>query len=295
MDISHRVAINSLKDAKFLKIINEIGIQYMTRESPGGRSSLVFFDINESDPRWKKVAELITTYKASDIADTFFTNEEIRMAKWSCLVSTFEQGYPQPKNQWPIKQLTYEDVCQKCGVHKQVRSMRIEKELHLGKRSFMSTIWCGEIFCTAEVFVNLSLIEALGYDSWDVLIHKSGQPSTKVKQLFVSGIMTPGLVVMADHKEVKCPVCGVIKYQPHMKGIMQLRYDSLLSGSDFMLSHEWFGSGLIAYREILVSNRVAQLILSTSRIGLDMVTWFLSKETKSHAQAHKRGYSNYSI
>ena len=35
--------------------------------------------------------------------------------------------------------------------------------------------------------------------------------------------------------------------------------------------------------------------ISSLRKGLDMVTWFLSKETKSHAQAHKRGYSNNSI
>jgi hypothetical protein len=36
-------------------------------------------------------------------------------------------------------------------------------------------------------------------------------------------------------------------------------------------------------------------IISSSRRGLDMVTWFLSKETKSHAQAHEQGYSNNSI
>lgn len=39
---------------------------------------------------------------------------------------------------------------------------------------------------------------------------------------------------------------------------------------DFVRTDEWFGSGLIAFREILVSNRVARLILDKGWQGVRM-------------------------
>jgi hypothetical protein len=146
--------------------------------------------------------------------------------------------------------------------------MRLAKESHLGRKSFFSLIWAGEIFCTREVILELEQIQANGYEAWDVVIHKTGKPSEKVLQLYIPGIASPGVILNDDLVRKICPVCGTTKYYPHVKGVMYLRREALIPDTDFMLTNEWFGSGLIAYREILVSNRVASLILDKGWQGV---------------------------
>jgi hypothetical protein len=262
MDIYHRVAINSKKDIEFLSVIEKLGIQFRASVLPGGASSLIVFDITESDSRWGVVSELIATKGASDIAETFFTKEEILEAEWLRLKSTFEQGYPQPKLHWPIKQLSYELTCPKCAIYKQTNPMRLAKEPSMGRKSFMSLIWADEIFCTPEVIRGLEEIKAKGYEAWDAVIHKTDRPSERVRQLYVPGIASPGVIIDDDLERKICPVCGTTKYYPHVKGRMYLKREALLPDTDFMLTHEWFGHGLLAWREMLVSNRVASLILN---------------------------------
>jgi len=264
MEIRHRITINATATPELFAEFDILGIYNKKIQLPGKGGILVSYEITESDSRWKNVSELIQKNEVLDMVDTFFDNDEIKKAKWSRLVSTFEQGYPQPKLHWPLKQMTYKDVCQKCGTRVQSQSLRIQHEPSLGQNSFMSLLWCGEILSSQNVFEAFAGIKATGYKAWPVLIHKSGRPSEKVSQIYISDIALPGLIVDENYNRIKCSECGVTKYDPHMNGLMSLKRRSLLSLSketDFVLTYEWFGSGLIAYREILVSNRVAKLIL----------------------------------
>jgi hypothetical protein len=267
MDIKHRISINSKKDAEFMSAIIELGIDHKAIELPGGSSKLVTFVIAESDPRWETVAKLIKSYKdyeiygPGDLFETVFSEDEIRNASWLRLKSTFEQGYPQPKPHWPIKQLSYDIICPKCAIYRQTHPMRLAKEPNLGRKSFMSLIWAAEIFCTPEVILGLESIQARGYEVWDALIHKTGKPSERVRQLYVPGIASPGVIIDDDLERKICPVCGTTKYYPHVKGTMYLKREVLLPDTDFMLTHEWFGHGLLAWREMLVSKRVANFVL----------------------------------
>lgn len=268
MDIKHRISINSKKDAEFLSAIIELGIDHKAIELPGGSSQLITFVITESDPNWAIISELVETKGVVNLVETIFTNEEIRNASWLWLKSTFEQGYPQPKPHWPLKQLSFEIICPKCAIYKQTNPLRLAKEPNLGRKSFMSLIWTGEIFCTPEVILGLENIQAKGYEVWDAVIHKTDEPSEKVRQLYVPGIALPGVIVNDDLERKICPVCGTTKYYPHVKGPMYLKREALLSDTDFMLTHEWFGHGLLAWREILVSSRIARLVLDKGWGGI---------------------------
>ena len=268
MEIYHRVGINSKKDKGFLSIIEERGIPYKSIELPGGISSLIVFEIYESDPNWEMVSRFIQSTNASDMQETIFSTEEIRNAEWLRLIPTFEQGYPQPKLHWPIKQLSYEIKCPKCYIYQQTNSMRMAKEPSLRNKSFMTFIWTRDAFCTPEVIQELKKIQAKGYEVWDVVIHKTGIPSERVKQLYIPGIASSGLIIDDGLKREICPVCGTTKYYPHVNGIMYLKRDALLPDDDFILTQEWFGHGLLAWREILVSNRVASLILDSGWQGV---------------------------
>jgi hypothetical protein len=268
MEICHRIGINSHKDAAFFEAVKDLGLQYESLDLPGKASSLILFDITESSPHWSSIFELIEKYGASDHFDTIFDDEEIRNADWLRLVSVFEQGYPQPESNWPIKQQSYKEVCQKCGIYSQNDCLRIKKEPHLGKKSFVSPIWVGEIFCTSEVITCFQAIPTQGFESWDVKIHKTNQPSAFVHQLYIPNTAAPGLLVDNEFKRVVCQVCGTVKYYPHMKGKMLIQRKALQQDYDFIKTHEWFGSGLIAYREILISNRIARLILDKKWAGI---------------------------
>jgi rubredoxin len=268
MDIWHRVSFNASTKPDFLEAIQDLGIINKTLELPGGGGMMVFIDIMESDPHWTIISELVATRGAVNMVETIFTNEEIRNAEWLRLISTFEQGYPQPKPHWPIKQLSYDIVCPKCAIYKQTHPMRLAKEPHLGRKSFMSLIWAAEIFCTPEVILGLESIQARGYEVWPALIHKTGKPSERVRQLYVPGIASPGVIIDDDLERKICPVCGTTKYYPHVKGLMYLKREALLPHVDFLLTYEWFGHGLLAWREILVSNRIASLILDKGWSGV---------------------------
>ncbi len=159
MELYHRVGINSKKDKEFLSIIEERGIPFKSIELPGGISNLIVFEIYESDPNWEIISRFIQSTNASDMNETIFSKEEIRNAEWLRLIPTFEQGYPQPKLHWPIKQLSYEITCPKCAIYKQINPMRLAKEPSLGRKSFMALIWTREIFCTPEVFTELDKVQ----------------------------------------------------------------------------------------------------------------------------------------
>ncbi|PKO11944.1 MAG: hypothetical protein CVU39_26775 [Chloroflexi bacterium HGW-Chloroflexi-10] len=266
MDIKHRISFN-MDDKRIVSVLLEMGIDTKVVELPGNGGNLITILIYESDPNWDKTVKLISNvkhfvvYGEGDQYETLFSNNEVRNAEWLRLISNFEQGYPQPKALWPLKQQSYEILCPKCAIYNQTKPMRLAKEPHLGKKSFMSLIWTNELFCTSQAFQGLAEMNARGYEAWDAVINKTDQVLEKVHQLFIPNITSPGVLGKKDLQGINCPACGTIKYYPHMSGVMRIKREAFMPNTDFLLTHEWFGHGLLAWREILVSNRVAGLIL----------------------------------
>lgn len=268
MDILHRVMFNTTSKNEFFRTVEDLGIITKTSQLPMGGGLLVVIEIYESAPHWSTVAGLISKYGASDRFETIFTEEEVRSAEWLRLTSTFEQGYPYPRGPWPFKQIGRTVMCERCAVYTQAAPIEIEKEPYFGRKSFVSLIWTNDVFCTQEVVQGLEGIKATGYEAWEVRVHKTRQASAVARQLFIQNIAAPGLLVEEEHRGSICPVCGVTKRQPHMRGVMHVRKEGLVANSDFMMTHEWFGNGYLAWREILVSNRVAQLVLDKGWQGV---------------------------
>ena len=267
MDIIHHIGLNSSKEEKLFITVIETGIEHKEVTLPGGKSKLITFDILESDSRWEDVHQLIEKYHCLNMHETIFSDCEIRSSEWLRLVPKFGQGYPQPASKWPLKQQTYENVCQKCGVYKQANEYRIKKEPSLGRKSFFSPNWVMELFTTPLVVLSLESISAKGFEARNIIIHRTNLPSEKLLQIFILGITKPGLVLDKDMVGTDCNVCGTKKYYYHNTGAMRIKGNSLPTDTDFVKTSEWFGSGLIAFREILISNRIAQLILDNNWMG----------------------------
>lgn len=265
MRIRHRITFGH-KDGVDA-VIEAMDIEYKTSPLPG-EGYLIHVDIDESNPVWPQLAGLIRQKDALDIFDTIFTPEEILSAEWVRLVPVFEQGYPQPEEIWATNPINYEDHCPECGTFRQTASFRLKKNPNLGKKDFVSLYWTYALFCTPQVFSELEAQGIRGYQVWDAIIHRSDTPSKKVSQLFIPTIANPGLVRVEDLRRETCSSCNTTKYYPHMRGVMYLKRDALVPDVDIIQTHEWFGSGHSAYREILASNKLARLILDKGWKGV---------------------------
>ena len=266
MKIVHRVGFNSRKSPDFKFQVDKMGIKYKAIKLPGG-SSLVHFDIAESHPRWEQVAELIKLRGASDMVRTMFTKKEIERSEWVRVEPFFEVGYPQPREGWLAS--TYENRCPQCGAdYHQKAVFRLKKEPKLGKNDFMCLTRTYEVFCTPRVLEALEKHKIQGYKIWDAVIHKTSLSSVTVSQLFIPAVAEPALIEIDDLRRETCTLCHITKYYPHRRGWMHLKRDALIPDADIMRSAEWFGSGHAAYREILVSNKLARLILDNGWKGV---------------------------
>ncbi len=264
MEIQHR--INFTSEAHVEATLDALGIRYT--KTPLFHRYLVHVDIKESHPAWPAVAALAEEKDAGDLYHTEFSPREISEAEWSVLARDFHQGYPQPESSW--KKTTYENECPKCGGgYSQKGPFHISKEPRLGKRSFMSLYWTYAVFCTPEVLAGLRASGIVGYEEWPVVLRRTREPSTQVSQLVFPVIAAPGLADESKLEPATCPVCGLTKYGFCQRGQLHLQRASLSTEVDAQVTYEWFGSGRYGgYRAILVSNRLARLILERKWRGV---------------------------
>ena len=125
----------------------------------------------------------------------------------------------------------------------------------------MSLFWTSAICAVPRVFSALDTEGILGYDRWPVYLHKTNDPSTTISLLFIPQVaQQPALVNADDLVPFVCEACGALKYKRyHNRGVMYLRKEVIPSDVDFFQTYEWFIDGFQPWREIIVSNRVAQL------------------------------------
>jgi hypothetical protein len=265
MKILHRITFGH-KDGVDATIEN-MHIEHKKSSLPGG-GYLIHIDIDESNPQWSQLAVLVRQKNALDVCDTTFAPKEILSAQWTRLIPVFQQGYPQPEETWVTNPPNYEDHCPECGTFRQTASFRLKKDPNLGKKDFVSLYWTYALFSTPQVFNELESHGIRGYGMWDAIILGSDTPSKKVSQLYIPTIANPGLVRVGDLKRETCSSCNVTKYYPHTRGVMYLNRDVLIPDVDIMQTYEWFGSGHAAYREVLVSNRLARLLLDRGWKGV---------------------------
>jgi rubredoxin len=248
--------------------LEALNIKY--KKSPLLRGSyLLHIDITETDPRWRQIAALVREKNAPDMYNSVFTDSEITTAEWVRLMPVFERGYPQPEAGMAWAQLAYRNDCPKCGAGFQQKApFRLKGEPHLGKHDFLCLYWTYTVFCTPKVLEALKRRHIQGYDVWEAIIHRTNQPSQVVSQLVFPHVAEPALADVDKLQPVTCPQCGITKYAYHKRGYMHLMRGALQRDVDVQVTNEWFGSGHSGFREILISNRLARLIVQEKWRGV---------------------------
>lgn len=263
MEIKHHV---SLDNKGIEDVIKSLGLKY-TKSEPLG-NLIVHFDIIESDPRWKKIDNLIKKEEGVDIFDTFFTREEILASEWNRLRLNFLRGYPQPENSW--EELTYENECSKCGTGYRQRAPFRIKEPRMGKNDFLQLFWTNSVFCTTEVIEVLKNVGIKGIEIWPAIIQRTKQASPLLSQLVFPFVTKPGLSNEDKLEPDTCLKCSLTKYAYHQRGYMQIKQDAIRTDIDGQVTYEWFGNGGMGFQEILISNRISKLIIENGWKGVEL-------------------------
>jgi hypothetical protein len=270
MKIVHRISINKRSDSSFATVLHRMGL--LSDEDVGAEArGMVAFEIEESDTRWDKVQALVKKYGGVHITQTFFDKDEIIQAEIVRLVVIFERGYPQPEATWVSQKPNYNLLCPRCNSFQQVESFHIKDEPSLGGNNFMTLLWGSPVFLSIETYNQLKESGIKGFEPWDVIIQKTGLSSGNIVQLKVTKETTCGLIDGEALGFEKCDDCGERKYYSHRRGVMRYRRDAIPPNIDIMETAEWFGAGSKrAYKEILIRNKLARLILDQGWKGVMM-------------------------
>ena len=266
MEIWHRITFGHKDNVD--AVLGLLNIEHKRSPLPGG-GYLIHIDMAESDPRWPQLEALVREKNALDICNSVFTESEVLDAEWVRLVLTFEQGYPQPEEDMAWAGRTYEGKCPRCGAgYRQKAPFRLAQEPRLGRRDFLCLYWTYTFFTTPRVLAALEEHGIRGYEVWPALLHHSGKPSEVVAQLLFPQVAAAGLAEEDKAGPETCPACGRSKYRPHLRGYMHIARSALPGDTDVVQTSEWFGSGHAAYREVLISNRFARLVLEEGWRGV---------------------------
>jgi hypothetical protein len=270
VEIMHRIAFNAKGNPAFLHALGQLGFVEEQGIDPNTDGLIVVW-VDEADARWQTVRGLREEYGGAHQVQTYFTQAEILAADLVRLSVTYAEGYPQPKRNWVSTKPNYEQPCRSCGIFRQIAPFRIESEPILRGHDFLTLIWGSPILARNEVVKYLAEKGISGYEPWNVLIHSSGSPSKTIRQIQVVERTQAGFLDGDKVGHETCGECGETKYFAHLRGVMHYRRDALPEDIDLMLSHEWFGAGgRSAYPEVLISPRLAKMILEKGWKGVEM-------------------------
>lgn len=278
MEFFHYISGNRAIDSRLFDFLEKQNYPMkIVNPSNGNELSAIFaFQMYESDPLWPQVDDIISDYDEKNgpvvnRMDTHFSEEELREARWAWIGATFEQLDPMPMFRWIRDGLTFRLECQECWIYEQIAPFRIKKEPLWKKNMFLRLISVGEIFAKPEVVSEFTQQGFIGFKDGDVLIHKTGFPAETIRQMYFNVSCPVPVYNKADLVEMVCPVCGRIRYLPHMRGTFQYKESDLEPiNTDFLQMQEWIGNGGINWHETLVSNRVVQHILDQKWQGIQL-------------------------
>ncbi len=272
MEIIHRIAYWDRWNKPLKNQMKAEGIKVKEVVFPD-YDVFVSFDISESHPFWKQISRLqkkpLGWFKYSSISDTYFTDQEILNSAWSRVYVENVKKYPEPSHTWVTNPVNYDNFCRNCGTHVQARPFRIQREPNWGYFHFFTFFWGHPLFCRGEVIEEFERNHLRGLQKMDLVINKNDAPTQDIYQIVPVNMTRGGLIVPKHMRTSSCRKCGNRKYGYHDRGIMQYRRDPIMDEVDILYTGEWFGTGgKDAWRELLVSNKFARMVLEQGWKGI---------------------------
>jgi hypothetical protein len=225
---------------------------------------MLWFDIDESDPAWDELRQLVPEWSAEDgcdpenfgIAHTEFSSAELKLATY-LKIGAWLHGYPQPEDDFGYRKATYDlsDFCSACGIgKKQIAPFRMKGEPKWGTRHILQMNWVfDQFFVRPEVWNDV--FEPFGIGFRQVVNHRNGADLTSVVQLDITARVQTRCM---NNPSEDCPACGRKKYFPVTRGMFPAIDE--IAPAHAAKSIEYFGSGASAWNAVLISARLFQAI-----------------------------------
>jgi hypothetical protein len=284
----------------FTAALDELGIRYNTKTIAGADKLLAWdcFDllVYEDDPKWPLLSKLAAEHNVRIWHSPIFSTDDIASAPWLFAHATADAGYPQPEKDFGYLSATFDlsNCCDRCCIGKaQVRPFRLRGEPKSKRAHFFAPQWAHQIiFARHEVREVLDAHGVSGAQYLPPIAHRKGVPLQSIVQILPTTALRDGLVAVVQEQVACSPndkemqsiltiaerrgtgrygYCGRIKYHvPYKRRLVHYSHGAFARAPDIVLSAEWYGSGGAAYQQVIVSNRVAQLVLAHKWKGLEL-------------------------
>lgn len=293
MEIFHRICADVKRNPEFKAAIDRLQFPYQYTDDIVGKN--IHFEISENHPLWPQIQELAARYDAfcGMPIRVQYSKADIAGAAWLSMRATRHTGYPQPEDKYQYQVYDPDGYCDRCGIRTtQITPFRVKSEPK-GRASFLQLNWVfDEFFVRPEVRQLFDEAGVTGIGFGPCLHHSSGRRLESLSQLLIRNVLPPGLVT-TELNTVTCrptneegpvrsyggrlrypddyPYCGRVKYHWPLLGQTTYARETFRDAPDIVRSHEWFGSGGSASREVLVSQKVCRLIIDHKLRGLSFV------------------------
>jgi len=234
---------------------NEIQVQILRENNINVQLGIDSFNIYDLK-LYKKIKPLLEKWEVNlDYIGVDFTKKERDSAQYSIIDRWNSFGYPMPDSDLSYLYNTYEtkNMCKKCGIG------AIQKEDFRVLKTPKYPVW-GLEWVYDELFIRKDLyrkiFEPLGIGFRHMRNFKNDSIVDSYIQLEIPLINES--LDFPSYYPNKCPICGVIKYDPKVQGFYPLHKHPL---PYIYKSMEYFGSGFSAYRKIFVSAFIRNLMI----------------------------------
>lgn len=285
---------------EFTTALEKLGIRYKSKRIDGTEETPAWncFDllVYDDDPKWPTLRALVEQHGVRVWHSPIFTSEDVLSAPWLFAHATADAGYPQPENDFEYLSAVFNtaNCCERCSIGKiQVNPFRLRAEPKNERAHFFAPQWAHQtVFARHEVRDVFKAEGVSGLQYLPPLKHQTGAPLQSIVQLFPTTTLPHGLVTAvqeqvicsAHDKEMRSILtiterrgtggygyCGRIKYHvPYKKRLIHYSRAAFVRSPDIALSAEWYGSGGAASQQVIVSNKVARLVLGNGWKGLEL-------------------------
>lgn len=298
METFHRVWVDVKRHPEFKAAIDKLQLSYQFTDDLVGQ--IVHLEISENHPLWQRIRELATQYGSAMALRVQFSKADIAGAAWLSIGVTHHRGYPQPDGEYQYQVYDPESYCDRCGIHPTQRAPFRFRSEPKGRDSFLQLNWVFDcFFVTPEVNEIFAEAGVTGVGYGPCIHHSTGRRLESLTQLLIANVLPTGLhtaeldtvTCQPDNEEgpVKSygsrlryppdyPYCGRVKY--HWPLQTTYAAEIFRDAPDVVKSHEWFGSGGSASREVLISQKVCRLIIDHKLRGLSFVPVVLEGQSE---------------
>ena len=293
METFHRICADVERNPQFKTAIDRLQFPYQYTDNIVGKN--VHFEISENHPLWPQIRELATKYDAfcGMAVRVEYSRADIAGAAWLGIRATRHRGYPQPEDDYSYAVWDPSGYCDRCGIRTTQRKPFRFKSEPRGRDSFLQLNWVfDEFFVRPEVRELFEDAGVTGVGYSPCIHHSSGRRLESLSQLLILNVLPQGLV-STELNTVTCkpnneegpitamggrlrypddyPYCGRVKYHWPLLGRTTYAAEIFRDAPDIVKSHEWFGSGGSASREVVVSQKICKLIIDHKLRGLSFV------------------------